>query len=418
MCANAEIVPVTTLSSPIEATLRTNSTPLKLKQNPLIVQNLSCPIILGMDTLKKITIGESSVTLQDKVIPTIDPHSSDLLLTGIIEIDKNSGKEKEKYDEFIKGRTQIAQKTNFVPEIGSFGSANPEQKAQLEELVMKYRLSFNMASDDLGRLFEFRYTLPMFDEKQSSHQPPRPIPIHSQAQVEEEISKWKQLDLIEKTQSAVNIPLIILRKSDKTIRISLDARGINSLLVKDRYALPHFTTVFTRIGERLTNGKECFISLVDFFRGYWQVLINEPECHKPPTDKSELKRYLGMVNFNVKFVRKGSHPRKWITWTNIHQQEFEKIEEELLKEPTLVHYKPGSKLVQVTDSSGHAVGGILYQVVDDVFSPLGYFSKSLQGLDLKRPMRIKELFALCWGIQFFEYFLVNTDFDAFVDPKS
>jgi hypothetical protein len=98
MCANAEIVPVTTLSSPIEATLRTNSTPLKLKQNPLIVQNLSCPIILGMDTLKKITIGESSVTLQDKVIPTIDPHSSDLLLTGIIEIDKNSGKEKEKYD--------------------------------------------------------------------------------------------------------------------------------------------------------------------------------------------------------------------------------------------------------------------------------------------------------------------------------
>jgi hypothetical protein len=97
--------------------------------------------------------------------PTIDPHSSDLLLTGIIEIDKNSGKEKEKYDEFIKQRTEIAQKTNFVPEICSFGSANPEQKAQLEELVKKYRLSFNMDSDDLGRLFGFRYTLPMFDEK-------------------------------------------------------------------------------------------------------------------------------------------------------------------------------------------------------------------------------------------------------------
>ena len=118
-----------------------------------------------MDKLKEITIGESSITLKNKVIPTIDPHSSDLLLTGIIEIDKNSGIEKEKYDQFIKRRTEYAQKTNFVPTIGSFGSANPEQKAQLEELVKKYRLSFNMDSDDLGRLFGFRYTLPMFDEK-------------------------------------------------------------------------------------------------------------------------------------------------------------------------------------------------------------------------------------------------------------
>ena len=90
-----------------------------------------------MDTLKKITIGENSVTLHNKTIPTIDPHSSDLLLTGIIEIDKNTGKEKEKYNEFFKRRSESAKRTNFVPAIGSFGSANPEQKAQLEKLVLK-----------------------------------------------------------------------------------------------------------------------------------------------------------------------------------------------------------------------------------------------------------------------------------------
>jgi hypothetical protein len=203
-----------------------------------------------------------------------------MLLTGIIEIDKDSGEEKEKYDLFIKRRSKIAHKTNFVRAIGSLGSTTSDQKKQLKELVMKYRLRFSMDSDDLGRLFGYRYTLPMFDEKQSSHQPPRPIPIHSQAQVEEEISKWKQLDIIEKTQSAFNIPLMNLRKSNKTIRISLIARGINSLLVKYRYQRPHFTTIFTRIEDRLTQGKECFISSVDFFRGYWQVLINEPECQR------------------------------------------------------------------------------------------------------------------------------------------
>ena len=416
-----------------------------------------------------------------------------------------------------------AQEINFVPEIGSFGSANPVQKAQLEKLIFQYRLSFNMDSDDLGRLFGFRYTLPLLDESKSSHQPPRPIPIHSQDKVEEEITKWKELQIIEKTQSAFNIPLIILRKPDKSIRISLDARGLNSLLVKDRYPLPHMQTIFTRIGTRLT-GKECFISSVDFFRGYWQVLINESECHKmafcynnehyqsnrmlygscnapsafsrimmrllnhpslvlyiddlicidnnwedhlrslefvfktcldnglilnakkchfasheldflghritatgikplkkylkaidkmePPSDKAELKRFLGMVNFNLKFIRKGSEilaPLYRLTsakvkydWSDVHQEAFIRIKEELLKEPTLAHYMPGAKLVLVTDSSAHAVGGTLYQVQNGKFSPLGYFSKSLQGPDLKRPMRIKELFALCWGIQFFE----------------
>ena len=73
---------------------------------PLIVQNLSCPIILGMDTLQHVTIGESSITLQGKSIPTINPDSSDLLLTGILEVDRNSGAEKEEYD-------HMAQQTVF-----------------------------------------------------------------------------------------------------------------------------------------------------------------------------------------------------------------------------------------------------------------------------------------------------------------
>ncbi|CBY12923.1 unnamed protein product [Oikopleura dioica] len=91
---------------------------------------------------------------------------------------------------------------------------------------------------------------------------------------------------------------------------------------------------------------------------------------KTPTDKTELKRYLGMVNFNVKFVRKGSEilaPLYELTsakvdyeWSDIHQQAFDTIKAEPLKEPTLAHYKPGSKLDLVTDSSGHAVGGTLY----------------------------------------------------------
>ena len=64
--------------------------------------------------------------------PTIDPHSSDVILTGIIEIDKNSGPEKEKYDEFIWRRTENAQKNNFIPAIGSFEDVPQTKKTGLK----------------------------------------------------------------------------------------------------------------------------------------------------------------------------------------------------------------------------------------------------------------------------------------------
>ena len=67
-CANSEVVTVNTLSSPIVPTLKTSSAPRKVNLDPLIVQNLSCLIILGMDMLKKITIGESSVTTNKTLV--------------------------------------------------------------------------------------------------------------------------------------------------------------------------------------------------------------------------------------------------------------------------------------------------------------------------------------------------------------
>ena len=83
-----------------------------------------------------------------------------------------------------------------------------------------------MGDSDLGQLFHYRFSLPYIDETQTTHQPPRPIPIHVRDQVAKEIKTWQDLGIISETQSSNNIPLIILRKPDKSIRISLDARGL------------------------------------------------------------------------------------------------------------------------------------------------------------------------------------------------
>lgn len=147
-----------------------------------------------------------------------------------------------------------------------------------------------------------------------------------------------------------------------------------------------------------------------------------------PQSRNEVKRLLGTVNNNIKFVRDGSsilQPLYELTsknvqfiWEDKHERAFQTVKHELLKKPSLAHFQLGKPLILVIDSSGQKVGGILYQKNGENMNVLGYFSRGLTGHDLKRSMRLKELFALALGISHFEYFLLNTHFTCVVDHKS
>jgi hypothetical protein len=545
LCANNEKISPKVLCSNIKFEIHTKNGPITMESSPLVVENLSVPIILGLDCLQNFAYNarDNFVTLDSHQVKTVKPELSSKLvkISAIIEIDIQSNKEEaNSLKLFQESRRSTAEKISFKPSIGNYGDATDEQKQNLVNLINKYRLSFSMSSEDLGKLHGFRFSLPTHDESKSSHQPPRPIPIHVRDQVEKEINEWKALGIITETQSDYNIPLIILKKPDKTIRISLDARGLNSLLIKDRYPLPHMLTLFNKIGEKLTTGNSCFISSLDYHRGYWQVQCESTDAHKlafsfankhyqanrmlygtatapsafsrimsklmdhpsiiiylddlicidstfedhlktlefifkqcsdhglllsakkcnlcmreteflghqisrngiQPSDKhieaikkinipssrKELKRYLGMVTFNAKYVKDASiilAPLYELTslkndfiWTETHQEAFETMNKELISKPTLGHFKLNSRLLLVTDSSGKTVGGTLYQNQSGDLVVLGYFSKALTGPDLKRSMRVKELFAMTWAIKHFEFYLLNTEFDCYVDHKS
>ncbi|CBY08090.1 unnamed protein product [Oikopleura dioica] len=460
-CANQETVSTRLTKNPIHMTAISDTGTLSISTTPLITDRLSVPIIIGLDVLHDITISKSSafVELNGHRIQTVAPQLScnSLRIAAIIE----KVEEEESLRNFQSRRLKLAETSKFSPKIGSFGDATESQRSSLQHLVDKFRLAFTMGDSDLGQLFHYRFSLPFHDETQTTHQPPRPIPIHIRDQVANEIKTWQDLGIISETQSSNNIPLIILRKPDKSIRISLDARGLNQLLVKDRFPLPHMTTVFSRIGNKLAAGESCFISSLDLSRAYWQVRVAEEDAFKlafshngrhyqanrmlygtatapsafsrimakimthpsiiiylddlicidscfsehlktlefifrtcydhglllsakkcnlcmretdflghkissdgisptskhlkavedfqPPTDRNELKRYLGMVNYNIKFIKSGSAilaPLYELTshkvdfkWTDRQQSAFEKIKQKLLKQPTLAHFQ-------------------------------------------------------------------------------
>lgn len=119
----------------------------------------------------------------------------------------------------------------------NFGSIGPNlsgtEKEKLMDLFTEKNLALARCPKDVGKIAKYRYTLPMYDEKDTAYCPPRPIPPNILPKVENEMAKFKELDIIETSESGFNIPLLILKKSDGTLRVSLDARQLNTKL-KDR----------------------------------------------------------------------------------------------------------------------------------------------------------------------------------------
>ena len=190
---------------------------LSISTTPLITDRLSVPIIIGLDVLHDITISKSSafVELNGHRIQTVAPQLScnSLRISAIIE----KVEEEESLRNFQSRRLKLAETSKFSPKIGSFGDATESQRSSLQHLVDKFRLAFTMGDSDLGQLFHYRFSLPFHDETQTTHQPPRPIPIQIRDQVANEVKTWQDLGIISETQSSNNIPLIILRKPDKSI---------------------------------------------------------------------------------------------------------------------------------------------------------------------------------------------------------
>ena len=449
--------------------------------------------------------------------------------------------ESKNVQDFQDQRENKADEINFKPEIGSFGAASQTEIRKLTEMLQNYRLAFCMGPKDLGKLGYFRFQMPLLDETKTAHQPPRPIPIHLREKVDNEMEKWEELGLIEPTQSGFNIPLIILKKADGSIRISLDARQLNTLLKPDRYPLPHMRSVFTTIGEKLTNSKNCYISSFDWYRGYWQVQCDTEDAHKTafsyknehyqakrmlygtstapscfarimmkifgghksfviylddllvvdstfeehqksleflfeqcikfgvilngkkcnlcqetveflghqidhngvkplekhklavsnfpaPTDKKGVKTFLGLVNYNLRYIEKASitlsplyricSTKTPFIWEEPQEEAFNQIKNDLLSAKGLHHRNPSLNLVLVCDASKYGSGGTLYQDNEGQLETIGYTSKKFTDPEIRRSMREKELFGLSYAVRAFEYYLIGTEFVIVSDHKS
>ena len=168
----------------------------------------------------------------------------------------------------------------FTPEMGPIGSHLTQlQSEEIKSLLYNRRLAFSANDEDLGCL-HYRFTMPLMNENDTAYEPARPVPYGLQDKVTCQLNTWKNRGMINVASSRHNIPLLIIRKPDGTVRTSLDARKLNKLLIPDRFPLPNLREVIHQIGRRIKCGQNVFITQLDLSKGYWQLRTTEADKEK------------------------------------------------------------------------------------------------------------------------------------------
>lgn len=147
-----------------------------------------------------------------------------------------------------------------------------------------------------------------------------------------------------------------------------------------------------------------------------------------PRDITQLKSFLGLVNYYGKFVPNLSshlHPLynllrdkvEWC-WSEECNKSFKKMKELLMSAEVLVHYNPELPVRFITDASKYGLGAVITHILPDgVEKPIAYASRTLSSAETKYSQIEKEGLGIIFGLCKFNQYLYGRNFVLVTDHK-
>ncbi|KAL0155309.1 hypothetical protein M9458_049572, partial [Cirrhinus mrigala] len=118
-----------------------------------------------------------------------------------------------------------------------------------------------------GRTTVIQHHIHLTDTTPCRQRPYR-VPESLLMPLKQEIQTMLDLGVIEPSESEWSSPLVIVPKKDKSLRVCIDFRKLNSQSRFDAYPMPRIDELLERIGRAR------FLTTLDLCKGYWQVPLD------------------------------------------------------------------------------------------------------------------------------------------------
>jgi len=175
-------------------------------------------------------------------------------------------------DTSVKAEVGIPEHLKAVFELGK-DNLNPEQSSELQSFLSKHRDLFSKDEDDLGQTHLVQHTIDTGDTKPIKQYPYR-VPLAKRLAAEQEIKSMTEKGIIEESNSPWCSPIVLVTKSNGSLRFCCDFRKLNDVTIKDSQPLP-------RIDDTLDALSGCkWFSVLDCKSGFWQVGMTEADRQK------------------------------------------------------------------------------------------------------------------------------------------
>jgi len=161
--------------------------------------------------------------------------------------------------------------TDFLNKLQLGGTA--EQQDELKALLLRYVDAFALDDEELGFSDKVQHEINLVDDVPVS-QPYRRIPPTQYGEAREHITKLLKKRIIKPSNSAYASPIVLVRKTDGSLRLCVDYRKLNSKTKRDVFPLPRIDESF----DALQGAK--FFSTIDLASGYHQVAVREQDQPK------------------------------------------------------------------------------------------------------------------------------------------
>ena len=155
-----------------------------------------------------------------------------------------------------------------------------------------------------------------------------------------------------------------------------------------------------------------------------QAIVDAPA----PKDVSQLKSFLGLVNYYSKFLPHLANTlaplyalltkhQQWC-WGAEQEEAFKMAKSQLASDVVLAHFDPQQRLAVACDASPYGVGAVLSHLYNDGSErPIAYASRSLAPAERKYSHIEKEGLAVVFGVKKFHQYLLGRKFVVFSDHK-